>query len=349
MPGTNPAAPFPGNPNRDASLWLARLKRGLRESEGLGLREWLKAPANRKAILETARLCHGPDVICILSALLPKSPELAEPRARKKPFNVSLAAGATVCILLCGTILLNGRTPWSTPRRATTKTYATAVGETREIKLADGSTITLNTGTRVGVTYSPGSREVQLAIGEASFKVANQPERPFNVSAGRRQFQALGTRFNLRALARENVELIVTEGQVKVLYAPPRLPDTPARRRDAVTYGEATVGAFEEALVEPGLQSVTHIDESEVEARLAWQRGMLIFDNKALEDVLAEVERYTATRFVLADDKLRSVRVSGRFRAGNVNALRLALRENFLISSRRDGLGRVVLTALPTY
>ena len=212
MYGSNPVPPPPGDPDRDASIWLARLERGLREGEGPGLREWMKVPANRAAILETARLCHGPDVNSVLCALLPMSTVLAQPRERKEPFNVSLAASATVCILLCGTILLNGRTPWShfdgsrmTPRGATTEDYATAVGETREVKLADGSIITLNTGTRVGVTYSPGAREVWLEYGEATFTVAPQPERPFNVSAGRRQFQAVGTRFNLRELPRENV------------------------------------------------------------------------------------------------------------------------------------------------
>ena len=64
---------------------------------------------------------------------------------------------------------------------------------------------------------------------------------------------------------------------------------------------------------------------------------------KALEDALAEIERYTSTRFVLADQKLGAVRVSGRFHTGNVNAVRLALRQNFRIASRRDTRGRIVL------
>jgi transmembrane sensor len=63
--------------------------------------------------------------------------------------------------------------------------------------------------------------------------------------------------------------------------------------------------------------------------------------------VLAEVERYTTTKFALADDKLRDVRVGGYFHAGDVDGLLVALRENFLIDSRRDAQGRVVLTALP--
>jgi transmembrane sensor len=74
---------------------------------------------------------------------------------------------------------------------------------------------------------------------------------------------------------------------------------------------------------------------------------MIVFTGEPLEQVLAEVDRYTTTRFVIADDTLRDVRIGGYFRAGDVDGLLVALRENFLIDSRRDAQGRVVLTALP--
>jgi transmembrane sensor len=171
--------------------------------------------------------------------------------------------------------------------------------------------------------------------------------RPFYVSAGRRQFQAIGTTFNLRELPNENVELTVTEGEVKVLHASPRIPESPARRREPITYGEATVGVSETALVEPGFQLVTHIEPDEVQARLAWQKGFLVFEDKALEDVLAEMERYTHTRFVVHSPELRTLRIWGKFRTGDVGALRSALRKDFGVFSRKDTRGRVVLIALP--
>jgi transmembrane sensor len=252
--------------------------------------------------------------------------------------------------------LMSGQMPWQwldepgpNPRAAPNEYFRTAVGQTRTVTLRDGSRITLNTGTRVEVTYLPERREVFLAQGEASFDVAPDEARPFYVFAARRQFEAIGTKFNVRAVSPVNAELTVTEGEVKVLHAPPKIPEAPARRREPITYGEATVRVSETATVEPGFQLVTHIDDHEVEQRLAWQRGFLIFRNRALEDVLAEMERYTHIRFVIRDPALAAVRISGTFRTGDVGGLRRALRRHFAIFSRPDTRGRVVLMPLPPF
>jgi transmembrane sensor len=81
-----------------------------------------------------------------------------------------------------------------------------------------------------------------------------------------------------------------------------------------------------------------------MDARLAWQRGMLIFQGETLEVVLSEIDRYTNTDFLLADDSLRSVRIGGYFRAGDIDGLLIALRENFNIDSRRDEKNRIILS-----
>ena len=104
--------------------------------------------------------------------------------------------------------------------------------EARRSRLADGSTATLNTSSRIVVFYSPLARDVYLSYGEATFDVARDPSRPFNVHAGRRVVQAPGTTFNVRVFPDDNVELTVTEGQVKVLYEPQRPPYTAERLRD---------------------------------------------------------------------------------------------------------------------
>ena len=66
-----------------------------------------------------------------------------------------------------------------------------------------------------------------------------------------------------------------------------------------------------------------------------------------MADALAELDRYTTTQFVLGDERLRDVRIGGYFRTGDVEGLLRSLRRDFLIDSRRDAQGRVVLTALP--
>jgi transmembrane sensor len=345
-----PLTSAPTEREQQCAKWLARLERGMRDDEGQQLKQWLADAANRDAILETAGLWHSRDVQSLLFALTGVSPQRRRPVPRVRgvlfPLVAAIISTAGLIYMLTGG---QSRQPVKNAVPATPTTlYATLIGETRQIKLVDGTRITLNTNTRLRVGFTERARDVELEQGEATFDVAREASsRPFNVMAGERTFQALGTRFNLRILP-DNVDLIVADGQVKILDARPREPKTPARRRDVLTYGEQTIHAGEEALVDPGFQSVSPIDVPEMEERLAWQKGLIVLDDKALEDALAEIERYTRTKFVLADAKLGALRVSGRFPAGNVNAVRLALRQRFLIASRRDTRGRIVLSPAQT-
>jgi transmembrane sensor len=347
------AFPDPRKTREDASLWLARLDRGLSDDERSGLREWLRDAANNRAFLEMGKLWRGLDIISVLSELFPLNPEVLNPRPRRSFPSIALAAIAAACISVVSTLMLAGDTPWSffdsrpPPRPVYSETWRTAVGEKRVARLADGSTVTLNTGSRIVVFYAPLARDVYLSYGEATFDVAHEPDRPFYVHAGKRVMQATGAVFNVRSFTDDNVELTVTVGQVKVLYEPQRPLNTPERLRDDFMHVDTLVNAQEVALVEPTIQSVRKLDAAEVDSRLAWQRGEVIFQGEPLEHVLTEVERYTSTRFAVADDKLRDVRVGGYFKIGDVDGLLDSLRENFLIGSERDAEGRVVLWALP--
>jgi len=350
--------PFPDarRAREDASLWLARLDRGLTSEERAELKQWLRDSGNSKAFLEMGKVWRDMDIMSVLSELFPLSAESLNPAPRRRSFPaVALAATAAVCIVAIGAVFLAERSPWhyitgpSTPRMAVlSATYSTAVGESRVVTLGDGSSITLNTNTWITVVYTPKVREVFLRRGEANFEVAHEPQRAFNVYAGKRVLQAVGTAFNVRLLSEDNVELTVTEGKVRVLAEPPVVPaqETPdGPPLISIVPVETTVAAQEIAIVEPAVQTVRRLEPGELDARLAWQRGMLIFQGEPLELVLSEVDRYTNTEFVLADESLRHVRVGGYFRAGDVDGLLVALRENFRIESRRDAHNRIVLTA----
>lgn len=338
----------------DASLWLAALDRGLIDSERNELRAWLRDPVNNKAFLEMGKLWRGLDAVAVLSELFPLSPEALDPPPRRSLAAIIVPAILAACIAAGFTFLLAGDTPWSlvSNRRAAlppvfSETYRTAVGERRVARLADGSTVTLNTRTRIVIFYSPSSRDVYLQYGEARFDVARENARPFKVYIGQREVQAISTTFNLRMLTPETAELTVTEGEVKVLYDSPRPAYSPARLRDQIIQGETIVSSQEFMLIEPGLQTVRKIEESEMNMRLAWQQGMLFFQGEPLELVLSEMNRYTNARFVFADEDLKKARVGGYFRAGDVESMLSTLRHNFLIDSTQDAQGRIVLSSAP--
>jgi transmembrane sensor len=150
---------------------------------------------------------------------------------------------------------------------------------------------------------------------------------------------------------------VVTAGKVEVARAeasgdaggaggasgsrPPKLPATEATlaKGDAVDLASTPAAA-------PSPR-VTRLTPTDIDVRLAWQRGMLIFRGERLETVLAEFGRYTTLHFVLADGKLAGVRVGGYFQAGDIDGLLTALRENFHIESEKVGGDSIVLREAP--
>jgi transmembrane sensor len=345
----------PEKTREEASMWLGRLGRGLRPEEAPALRAWLTDRVNRAVILDTARLWHSPDILALLGELIPAGPEPMEPRSWKSylpALTQAIVASLLVLWIVSGATPRWHMTHWthllgshvvSSPRGR----YFTGLGERGELQLADGSHVTLNTNTKMMVVFGPSLRNIVIPSGEASFHVAPDRNRPFMVAAGNRHFEALGTNFNVRVLTPDNVELTVTEGNVRVYYAAPSAEDTPAvaRLHDNMTLDDTTVGALETALVEPGLQFVRKIQANEADTLLAWHRGLIYFQGATLEAALEEVDRYTTTQFVLADQKLRNVRIAGSFHTGDVDGLLQSLRQDFRIDSRRDAQGRVVLMA----
>ena len=343
-----------------AATWLARLDRGLEEHERAELKAWLRENrANADSLLELAAVWDHLGLLSELSGLLPLERPVRPRRTLK------YAAGALTAVaaaLLCGVgirIWLAEPVETSSPTAAASyhRTFGTSIGERAVEELPDGSRITLNTNTEVSVRYSDQQRAVEMRRGEAHFSIARDVERPFGVRAAGRVVQALGTAFNIRLDNANGLEVIVTEGEVSVFEAGEAndVMDRTAAPTAAVDFGHS---AAPTALVEgQGLRleerpaggdaalMIQRLEPVDLDIKLAWQRGMVIFRGEPLVAVLAEFGRYTTTEFVLDSDGLAEVRVGGYFRAGDIEGLLAALKENFQISAERIGAERVVLRA----
>jgi len=95
-------------------------------------------------------------------------------------------------------------------------TFTTDTGEQRFVKLVDGSTIDLNSRSRVRIRFSDGQRDVDLLEGQALFHVAKDPARPFIVRSGSTLVRAVGTQFDVYRKA-SGTTVTVVEGRVAVL------------------------------------------------------------------------------------------------------------------------------------
>ena len=215
--------------------------------------------------------------------------------------------------------------------------YETAIGEQATYELADGTRIALNTNSRVTVNYSASNRLLHLEHGELHITVARDKARPLSVLVVDRVVQAVGTEFNIEITGEQRIELVVTEGVVMVGIS---AGATDARSRQAplvLTQNATPVAAGQEVVIDanddPAKPVATEtVDADDIAVKLSWREGNLIFRGESLEEAVSEVGRYTEVQFIFLDEESKKVRVAGLFKAGDVDGLLAALRQNFNIS-----------------
>jgi len=226
--------------------------------------------------------------------------------------------------------------------------------------LADGTVVELNDTAVIVADYTATERRVRLERGEAHFTVTKDATRPFTVTAAGVAVRAVGTAFNVR-LADAAVEVLVTEGQVR-LQSPPPAQTAPgatgnsgtapvsthsaspaperlltARQRAVVATTPSTATAPEIATLTPG----------EIARVLAWQHRLLDFTATPLGDIVAAFNRRNATQLVLADPALAALRVNASLRSDNVIGFVKLLETGFGVRAERRGENEILLSRPP--
>jgi transmembrane sensor len=200
---------------------------------------------------------------------------------------------------------------WGANRFWLNPSYTTQIGEQRIVRLMDGSRVTLNSDSRVVVSYRQAERRLSIDRGEAFFEVANEAARPFRVRAGDRVVEALGTSFVVR---REAQQLTVTlvEGRVAIR------PLAGSLKTDApvtLNPGQRLRVAVSDIKVSDPI--VPHIDAPPIDAVTAWRRGELMLDKTALSDAVAEMNRYDRRQLIIDDAQSAAIQVSGIYHTGD--------------------------------
>lgn len=101
----------------------------------------------------------------------------------------------------------------------TTQTHVLTVprGESFKVVLCDGTEVWLNANSNfVYPTAFIGDERIVTLEGEAYFKVAKDPERPFIVKTKTVQTRVLGTEFNIRSYTPEDTHVVLINGKVEV-------------------------------------------------------------------------------------------------------------------------------------
>jgi transmembrane sensor len=322
---------------RQAREWLIRFDGDtpLTDEEVATLRAWMtRSPVHRQ---ELTRICSFWSQANVLTELaIPLEPADRVPQ-RRGTMGLRLAltaAAALACVTFAWWWLQRSYQPAE-------HTYATALGEQKTIFLADGSSIALNTDTRVDVLYSGTLRSMRLLQGEALFSATHDANRPFEVYVSDRVIRAIGTAFAVH-LEGNKVDLTVTKGVVEVAdlgtEALAAAADIPATKN--VAHRPASAGRLKagETTVIGGQRSpmqVQHLAEPELQRRMAWQEGYLVFSGQPLQEVVEQLNRYSPVTLTIDDPRIAAVAIGGRFRIGDLEAILDVLHTNFGIQSHQ--------------
>ncbi|MDN4503904.1 FecR domain-containing protein [Alteromonadaceae bacterium BrNp21-10] len=334
-----------------ASLWVSRLDRGLSTTELTLLIAWLKNEHHRDAMFFMAALWDDISVLDQLSELFPldSTPQHVKKNNRPKFKVWMIAASLVLTSFFSATLLVDSQQlPAWFPGAVKAHHYQTAIGQQQHFSLTDGSLIHLNTNSMVKVEYTNDSRRIELIQGEVQFDVASDPHRPFTVSVGKKSFTALGTIFNVRKHKDDDIELVVTEGKVLMAAVNISLPEVLAsfEHSSPLSANDVIVRSGEKAIINDNISTpVKSISLDEVQRDLAWQQGMLIFDGENLDKVLDDISRYTTKTFSLADPTLAEVKVSGYFKADDIDGLIKSLHQNFNIKTHYQSPQHIILHA----
>lgn len=204
--------------------------------------------------------------------------------------------------------------------------YTTEVGEIREVRLTDGSRVTLDTGSTIRVVLAGDTRHVVLDRGQAYFDVFHDAARPFEVSLADRLVTVTGTRFTT-ALAGNAASVALLEGSVSLSSKSGRV--VRMRPGDAVFYraGQAP-------------QTLTRVDPAET---APWRNRRLVFHDEPVSEILAELSRYTPVRLETDDPALRRLRVTAVFPLDGESSIVERIDQLLPVSTTSSGPGVVTV------
>ncbi len=334
----------------EACEWFIECRAGdLGDASGSELDRWLrKSPEHLSAYLEVAAIwSEGPSLDPSrkwdLDALISQAAEdpgnivtlTRAPRSFASPETTSVGPGEGVVrelnnlerrsasplrrrvFLIAASVatltLMAGAAVWFALSRV--PVYLTTTGEQRSLALSDGSTIELNSRSKIQVRYSGHERTVDLLEGQALFHVAKDGARPFFVRSGEMSVRAVGTQFDVYKKSSGTVVTVV-EGRVAVLTGSEE--PVPGTSDSILAAGEQVV------VTQKTLRKTEHPN---VGSATAWTKRQLVFDSASLAEVAEEFNRYNERKLVIDPAVLGKFHISGVFSSTDPASLIRFLRQ----------------------
>lgn len=176
-------------------------------------------------------------------------------------------------------------------------TLITPMGGEYTVILSDGSEVMLNAGSslKYPVVFSGNTREVMLE-GEAFFKVAKSKSSSFLVKTNQITTIVYGTEFNVSVYGNDElVQTTLIEGSVGISI------------NSSNTSSELKIKSGQQYIYDKGTRSV-ETKEVDTELYIAWTKGMFVFENEPIDNILKVMSRWYDFKFEFKDDNLKDQR-----------------------------------------
>jgi transmembrane sensor len=207
---------------------------------------------------------------------------------------------------------------------------STKPGSRTQIKLPDGTLVMLNADSKLTYpdNFLGNTREVNLE-GEAFFEVTHNPEKPFIVHTKLMDIRVLGTVFNVRSYADDNIsEASLLKGSIqvtlknrkdeKIMLVPnekisvSNLPVLDSIEKDTLITTSESADILNQPSV--SIDKVEYDTKDKTANEVAWTQNKLVFNNEDFEKIVLTLERWYGKQIIIKDDRLKGQRFTGKFK-----------------------------------
>lgn len=306
-----------------AAVWFTRwLDGGLTAREQRFWEAWRALPENQRAFDAISELWQA------LGDLRRREASTAPAHRGFKRIAVKAAACIAVLIVAAGGGLALMQ------RSAPVTVLQTSEREWQTWTLEDHTVVRAGPRTSLEIELSGGYRKVRLADGDAYFKVAKDPARPFVVTVDEFSTRAVGTEFAISRKADGGVSITVAEGVVAV------------SRSESIA-GAVKLSAGEGVIVKGASPIVPR--RVDVANALAWRDRRLVLDGESLETAVSEFNRRNSVQLEIADPALAAKKVvRGTFQLDDPQTFARMLEKTGLVVIVREGPNLLRLEPRPS-
>lgn len=302
-----------GKLREQAIDWLLKLRDAPDDMKlNADFEAWLTSDQRHAEVYERVRCLMGD-----ASHLLSSDPAFIHTASTRKSGS---STGRSVALSLCLALVTGTFFALEVPLRLKADAIS-GTAERQTLNLPDGSELILNADTAVSFKFSSSERRVVVLKGEVFATVAADKTRPFVVEANGGTTTALGTAFDVE-MSKNGTNVTVLEHSVQV-EAGDANRSIRIKENQKVAYdAEGSIGSIE--TVDP--LSIA-----------AWRQGRLVFENRPLSSVVAELERYLPGRIVIAGANIGERRITGSFDLADPQAVLRDLTVAFDVGVTRLG------------